>query len=481
MTFETSTDPSFDIQSFVDNYNSLIRPAPYDSLCAQKYIASIGGWYSNKAEMTKSKTTIKPRLGSFWVGGLACIHPGDWDNVLVKISEDIEMERHCFWNEISTGDQPIRFTYELDIKRPKGMGPLSLEKIMSVIWECNAIISKYCPHADLGFIVLDRPAKPKKSSDGEFIVSQGLHVIYQNLAVSIERGRQISYHLNTVFPDDIEVDSIFNTRDARLRMPYSLKRPDNCPVCNNSDEKAICDTCKKTGKVICPYVYKPMARFNRVQEQIDIPISIIETLRLCSINTPSVAFDMYAVPETAPLIEEFKPRSNGKIVSKPKPYEGIGMAVTKESHLNTIKNIVRNFKAKEGLYSKINIKNPRKKNNIIMVGVSGEGQSSCGIKGEPHRGNHIWFHIDLTRNCVSQRCYDTACKKQFKNADVKDSVTEKISVMALGDLVSEYVRPKRSMLKKRTAGFAFDTTPNMQDRKRPNYLQQIIADRERKY
>jgi hypothetical protein len=52
----------------------------------------------------------------------------------------------------------------------------------------------------------------------------------------------------------------------------------------------------------------------------------------------------------------------------------------------------------------------------IMVS---SGSRRCQIKNREHKGNHIWFQIDINRRTVFQHCYDADCKKikKFLNAN----------------------------------------------------------------
>lgn len=46
----------------------------------------------------------------------------------------------------------------------------------------------------------------------------------------------------------------------------------------------------------------------------------------------------------------------------------------------------------------------------------------CKIAGREHRGNNIWFDIDIHRQLVYQRCYDEDCRHKFHNVSVPMSL-----------------------------------------------------------
>ena len=46
----------------------------------------------------------------------------------------------------------------------------------------------------------------------------------------------------------------------------------------------------------------------------------------------------------------------------------------------------------------------------------------CQIAGREHRGNNIWFDIDVHRQLVCQRCYDEECRHKFHNVSIPMSL-----------------------------------------------------------
>ena len=48
------------------------------------------------------------------------------------------------------------------------------------------------------------------------------------------------------------------------------------------------------------------------------------------------------------------------------------------------------------------------------------GSLTCAIRNAVHRGNHIWFEIDSSRQQVFQHCYDNDCKKALCNVPNSD-------------------------------------------------------------
>lgn len=49
----------------------------------------------------------------------------------------------------------------------------------------------------------------------------------------------------------------------------------------------------------------------------------------------------------------------------------------------------------------------------------------CRIAGRTHKGNNIWFDININRRVVHQRCYDEECRRQRVEIELPDSLWDK--------------------------------------------------------
>lgn len=434
------------MKKLISEYNGQLLTLPYNNDNGTKrYLESIHAWFKKEDEC--KNIPMNSMLGCFEPKGVAKFNPGVWDQVLRHIAEDIDNDNMIFFNEKASGPLPYRFAYEIDLLSDKVIPDGVL--LNKVIWKCHNIITTYCPEAPCDFVVLSRPPKPKMKKDTKknevWYVSQGLHVIYPNLFITTKMGRQIVHHMESIMDAQGKpfvgiVDTIFNSvaDGARLRMPYSFKTPFDCPVCKNLPSiRQECESCERRGTVICPYYYRPWKRFNRIQEEIEFPVSKYDILKLCTINAPTHSLPRYVIPPLAPIKPDVLRSKRKRKVDYPNETSFKGTELKQPT--DVLKEAIVEFRPdmKNIVIDKVTKQQKWKK---VIVNVRGEGQHNCKIKGSPHGSNRIYFEFDFEKYVILQRCFNEDCKKQwsehwkecYNNYEIRNNFTYSPRLGAIG-------------------------------------------------
>ncbi len=203
------------------------------------------------------------RMTSF-AGGTYDFPSSAWPEIRRIRNIDISRGIAVFDNEFAPSENGVRFFVEVDYRVP--IGDLFWEEDIpnsEVIWsDAKTIFNKLQEKFDgklSGAVLLTSPPKLKNDQ----VIAIGFHLIFHNLVVNCEFGRELCLYLRDETRLDID-DAPYKTNYASLRPAFSRKTED-CPDCKILGDYRYpdCKLCSGTLKVGSGSFYTPVTNLNQ--------------------------------------------------------------------------------------------------------------------------------------------------------------------------------------------------------------------------
>ncbi len=437
--------------------------------CLFKFLTS-KQYFSMSKLQSQNKLSYPVRL-SFFNGGIAQFPYDMWSEVYKQRSKDILAGKILYDNEFAYSQEGVKLFFELDyrseVRKPHD------DTIIYHVALCKEVVSLYFQqneNIDLSVYVLDSKPKLKYTDKSKYpIIAFGIHVVFPNIVINCEQGKQLCYSLTMRFQSQ-QVEEFHNVVDSNcyksniacLR-PMFGRKLDICLSCMNDDElRLTCEQCQCRGKVSSGSYYTLRYMWDSNDQPI-IPSDMrhyvkdnIESLLQITSIIPPKLYDFtegYQIPKHEPCVVPNELKSTRKC-DKDKVYvykddrcnqrlltNRSSVCITDNFRLSLIISIIRNIhKVYDSEY--MLLADVTKTNDTIFVDLKGAARSFCRVKnalGIHHKSNRVYFRISRKEQGIYQYCYDDKCRSLLKKKETKRRVYKFIDSSKISLLFNSYI------------------------------------------
>jgi hypothetical protein len=403
-----------ELHKLLRKYNEQCLPVKYNG-----YLRTVNHemrFLARKKYLTEEHPPSERRRITFFNGGNAYFPFSQWPNVLRYRSMDIESGHIIYDNDVTHSE--ICLFFELDYRNTGEA--TSDEDILQHASFAQDIAKEYFYNGkddiDFRMWILTCSPKPKRTKEDKLVVANGAHIVFPNIVVDAEQGRQMCYSLAFRLETRLGlmsiVDDCYKDGATTLRPAYARKI-EKCHSCEDSDElKYSCDICNGKGKVTSPSFYVPKWLIHSSGAIIDDrPENLARILYETSIIPHCDSGDFtrgWARPSTEPEMEQKKNKKKSK--RKRASYEASsgGNEIVDGKLLNGIRKVIVAYNKdyyKDCVLGKVTLSK-----DTCFVNLRGPCRCNCGIAKRKHSSNRIFFLISRKRRAIYQKCYSKDCK-----------------------------------------------------------------------
>lgn len=397
------------------------------------------GYLSKNKEEAKRKENAQRLRFTAFDGGVIDTPYAVIPQILEQLAKDIEAKHVVCWQEIAYGDEaPFRLLLEFDYNIPltEFQSQTVLNMLVKHMKQAQVVVQKYVPMELTRLVVLTAPPR-RKDTKAQKMVRVGTHLIFPDICITQEQGRQITHHVKMSLSNEsktLDVDSIYDNKQniARLRCMGCCKT-EPCGYCKNEPKnRLICTHCNQRGQMIRTSSYGIQCILNpdgtmawEPSTQQTQPGSTLECLQMTTIYPgPEAKWSTYKQPDNAPLYikQELQSRSRdryGNLI----PYLHKGEAKPAENRkqiedvglLELIRKQVVAFCPEQ--YRECTIlafQAPR----VIFIEMVADGRHYCLRKQGSHSRNRVFFRIGKQAKKpgynIYAHCHNKQCKDLLK-------------------------------------------------------------------
>jgi hypothetical protein len=382
-----------------------------------------------------------PLRCTFFVGGKAHFPFCNWKSLYLARAQDVLADVLLFDNDISQSNEGIRMFLEMDYTSKNRI--FNTEEMLEHGLECQRILRKFFPHADVSFWLLVSPPKSKITKKClQPLLKCGAHIVFPHIVVNCEKGKQLCHSINLGLNLKLNlvdvVDNCFKTNHACLRPVWSRKLTD-CVMCHNSEEERHqCEMCAGRGKVAHGAVYTPWCLVdNKCQVQLYQHTTNLKklaaVLEVTSIVPPrqNMFTPGYVHPVDEPFIvppeERCKKQTsqNHFLVSRTDNASQKKMRfkrmveITDPERIEYVQLAIQSYGRKHGIYNDAVISSIRENSKKeIYVDLQSRDRTLCRIssaQGYRHRSNRVFFVLSKRTRNIHQSCYKKECRDKLSN------------------------------------------------------------------
>ena len=401
-----------------------------------KFVKSSGYMVSfeSKTKKRKREDDEHPLRLTFMNGG-ACRFPfSEWDKIFACRAQDLQDGFDCFCNEMVLSSEGVQLFVEFDYR---GDSVPTRETILSHVTTSQEVVRDYYSTADTAMWVLLSNPKPKLvKTQLTPIVAMGCHVVFPNITVTCEQGKQICSSISLRLEGltgltGVVDEGCYGTSTASLR-PMMCRKLEDCKC--DPDVRYDCPKCLGRGRVPSGSIYKPSYFFDRHGTPLIDPTAMtayteknLQNVIKSTSIVPAEACQFtpgYARPLSEPVaIPEL-------VRSKHPSYAGKHHAFKADRRVNpsrwtevldpVILDLVKDqIKAFHPRYrERCLLGTVSRCKHTISVNLKGAGRSFCRIQVPEgvHSSNRIFFQISKAKGTITQKCYK--CKYDPNRTDL---------------------------------------------------------------
>lgn len=447
-------------QEFIDNCEVFSRNAK--SLMSD-YLVQKG--YRVKKQFRKNRNNLvfqDPIRLTFMTGGSFRFPLSEWSTLLDLRCKDI-LEGNCLTdNQIAFQNEGIRLFFELDYRSL--YKSISLKEMFDDIQIVRNTVKEYYvsnSSLDLSCWVLTRETIPKMNKEvGVSEFADGIHLIFPNIIVDCEAGKQLCFTANQSIHARYHRDPIdlapYHAQNANLR-PMKAKKLLKCPQCKAVDfYRYQCEVCNHIGNVLIGATYGVSHRVlndDTIQNVADIveELGTEKLVRLTCIETCIALSKKTPLTKGFKIPEHYPTYPSGSSISTKYNFDLQKGITVKERHVRNLNRSRRRMiYSSEVEYILRSILNTVDKTwfssnststseiqstpsgNSIYFWLDGPNSTHCKIAKRHHKSNRVWFKISRcsskdytgTLPYVHQFCHDEDCKGKSEQFIFKNSMFE---------------------------------------------------------
>ena len=438
------------------NIQSRYDSSMYTTLQKEKYMVYGNKKFDDDGNKIKKDTNhvLYPIRMTFFNGGTARFPYDFWKTIWIKRSKDISNDIVLFDNEFARSEEGVKLFFELDYRSEKDEPDYI--RIMEDVKICQDVTREFFEsngNIDVSLWVLMSTPKIKHSSKSpEPIIAMGCHVIFRNIVINCDQGKQLCHSVNmrieSIRNEKNVVDSACYKNEIACLRPIYGRKIEDCLSCNNDEHVRLgCNECNSRGRKVSGSFYKPYTILNSkgeaIYNEVDfgkyVKTHILDIVVQTSIipDTISSFTSEYQIPYGEPVYIPLKMRSthrddtgkdyiykkDRKNISKRRKdaYSYFSDATGYRYATELVKRMHINYNNEHMLVSNIT-----RNSTNIFIDLKGQGRTFCRIKhpnGHLHSSNRIFFIINKRKSEIRQCCYSDECKLISKDINVQNRLT----------------------------------------------------------
>lgn len=429
----------------------------FNTLNKSKYIVYGNKKFDDNGKKIKQdvNTILYPIRLTFFNGGTARFPYQFWKNIWIERSKDISNDVVLFDNEFARSEEGVKLFFELDY-RSESDEPDYI-RIMDDVKICQDVTRDFFKsneNVNLSLWVLMSTPKIKHSSKStEPIIAMGCHVIFQNIVINCEQGKQLCHSVNmrieSIRNEKNVVDSACYKNEIACLRPIYGRKIESCLSCNNDENIRFgCNECNSRGRKVSGSFYKPYTKLNSkgesIYNEVDFEtyvknhvLDVVVQTSIIPDKIDSVLNNGYKIPYNEPVYIPLKLRSTHRDDSgKDYIYKTDRRYISKRrKDAYSCFTDARGYRYVTELVKRMHVhynnehmivSNITRNSTNIFVDLKGHGRSFCRIKqsnGHLHSSNRIYFIINKRKSEIRQCCYSDDCKIISKDINIQKSLT----------------------------------------------------------